>query len=206
MYREFDCLDPLARAPTPMPPIFLDGEVDEQSQTAADDLAQRTNHTVTPPSEAILEPEAACSVHTNVANRTEEPKTPRTIRRLAMKILSKPRSTKSSSQGEPTQDYQDNSPVASTLEAITSEQTYKEAGACIINELNRAQSPVESIQVNMPDTPPESPCKPESPVPSISPSSTLSALSTVPSNLSEQGGDVGIKVFAALCSRVDMAD
>ena len=184
-----------------MPPIFLDGELDdEQLQTAADDLAQPTNHTVTSSGEAILEPEAACSVHVNDANRTDEPKTPRTIRRLAMEILKNPKFTKPSSQREPTQAYQDNSPAASTLEAIASEQTDKEEGACMINDLNRAQSPVESIQVNMPDTPPESPCKSESDVPSRSPSSTLSALSTVPSNLSEQGGDVGIKVFATLCS------
>jgi hypothetical protein len=185
-----------------MPPIFLDGEVDdEQLQTAADDLAQPASlHTATLLGEAVLEPEMTRSVHADVPNRTDEPKTPRTIRRLAMDILSKPRSTKSSSQGELIRDDQDNSSIVSNLEAVTSEQTDKEAGTCMNNELCRAQSPVESARVNMPDTPPESPCKSENVVLSISPSSTLSTLSTVPSNLSEQGGDVGIKVVATLCS------
>jgi hypothetical protein len=185
-----------------MPPIFLDGEVDdEQLQTAANDIAQpASRNTVTPLGEAMLEPEAARSVQADVPSRTGEPKTPRTIRRLAMEILSNPKSTKSSSQGEPTGDYQDNSSVASDLEAIASDQTDKEAGACMIKELRRAQSPEQSVQVNMPDTPPKSPCKSESGVLSISPSSTLSTLSTVPSNLSEQGGGVGIKVIAILSS------
>jgi hypothetical protein len=182
--------------------MFLDGELDDvRLQTAADDLAQPTSrHTVTPLGEAMLEPEAARSVQADVPSRTGEPKTPRTIRRLAMEILSNPKSTKSSSQGEPTGDYQDNSFVASDLKAIASEQTDKEAGACVINELTRAQSPVESVQVNMPDTPPKSPCKSESGELNISPSSTLSTLSTVPSNLSEQGGDAGIKVIAIVSS------
>jgi hypothetical protein len=185
-----------------MPPIFLDGEVDdEQLQTAANDIAQpASRNTVTPLGEAMLEPEAARSVHASVTDRTDERKTPRTIRRLAMEILSNPKSTKSSTQGEPTGDYQDISSVASDLEAIASEQTDKEADACAINELRRAQSPEQSVQVNMPDTPPKSPCESESGVLNTSPSSTLSTLSTVPSNLSEQGGDAGIKVIAILSS------
>lgn len=183
-----------------MPPIFLGGEMDdEQLQTAADEITQPTSrHTSTPLVESMLEPEVARSVHADVPSHTDEPKTPRTIRRLAIEILSNPRSTKSPSHGEPTGDYQDNSSVASNLEAIAAEQTDKEAGARVIDELMRAQSPVESIQVNMPDTPPKSPCKSESDVPNASPSSTLSTLSTVPSNLSERGADVGIKVTKLL--------
>ena len=179
-----------------MPPIFLDGERDdEQLQTATNDIAQPTSrHTSTPLSESMLEPEVARSVHADVPSRADEPKTPRTIRRLAMEILSNPRSTKSPSQGERTGDYQDISSVARDLEAIALEQTDKETGARVIDELMRAQSPVESIQVNMPDTPPKSPCESESGGPNTSPSSTLSTLSTVPSDLSERGADVGIKV------------
>ncbi|KAF3005091.1 hypothetical protein E8E13_009865 [Curvularia kusanoi] len=188
VYREFDFHDPLAAPPTPMPPIFLYDDDDDVShiQTLTDELAQPDNHHTAVASDgAITEPEAPCSEPSHVVNSADmqdRPKTPRTIRRLAIEILSKPKKIKTAPQEQPNKDSKDDSSVVGEL-----------ADAAPA-ELSEAPAPEQASKINMPDTPPRSPPEPGSDTLDISPASATSTLSSVPSNLSARSGDVGMKI------------
>lgn len=194
VYREFDCLDPLARAPTPMPPMFPDDDVnDEEEHTAADEVVQPVeSHVAVTSSEPTSERAQSSSEPGDVVSGGYSPKTPRTIRRLAMAILDRPRKSTSPSQNVATTGSQNNITIIDALESMVIEPIPAELDSHTDAKMSERLSPKEISMMKMPDTPPQSPPRVAE---EISPKSTLSTLSPVPSNLSEAGGDADIKVF-----------
>lgn len=83
MYREYDCLDPLARAPTPLPPMFLDDEDEVQIDVATTEPAQPldSGSTITPTESAVVQPDTPCPRSDHIVTAAEVPRTPGSMRR-----------------------------------------------------------------------------------------------------------------------------
>lgn len=193
VYREYDCLDPLARAPTPLPPMLLDDEDDMQIDVATIEPAQ--SHT--PTECVVVETDTPCTKPDNAAVTDEAPRTPGSIRRFAINLLSKPRQAKPAIQSEAAVDSQI---VEDAIDRPEEFEPGSEPGE-IVEVLHRSyevcgdpnSTKRERGSMKMPETPPTSPPKTTSVPQTISPTSTISTLSPVPSTLSEQDTDEDIK-------------
>ncbi|KAF3047599.1 hypothetical protein E8E12_010724 [Didymella heteroderae] len=195
VYREYDCMDPLARAPTPLPPMFLYNEEEEEEEEEDNGLLNPSNAETTrlqdscstmPSTES-----AAAGLDTpfpkpdSTVLTTDTPRTPGSIRRFAINLLKKhdPR------QAAP----QDHFDVPSwTIEDTTDVPEGTEPGSEPGEIVER-----QSSSMKMPDTPPASPTKMLSMIQNTSPASTISTSSPVPSNLSEQDKNEGIEMKGA---------
>ncbi|KAJ4384719.1 hypothetical protein N0V86_000321 [Didymella sp. IMI 355093] len=203
VYREYDCMDPLARAPTPLPPIFLkddDNEVDGSQVNAASTETtqyQDSMPNAIPTGRAPVEPDTPCPKADSTTITTDVPRTPGSIRRFAINLLSNPRQGKIASQGKAEVGPQI---LPDATEAPEGTETRREQNE-IIEVLHRSYDLCEgpksaqrrSSSIQMPDTPPDSPAKALSVIQTTSPAVTVSTLSPVPSNLSDQDNDEGIK-------------
>lgn len=205
VYRKFDWLDPLARAPTPLPPISSDDEDGRQADIATVEPMQpfESGSTVMSADRMALEPASLCPRPNGTAATTPDPRTPEDTRRFAIDFLLNSKQSKKASQDQLDISSPGNNTIYSKLEGSVnaSERVDTEADLHTGYELREATSAAKekSGNVRMPDTPPESPAKTASGVQTTSPTSTVSTLSPVPSNLSDQDKDVGIKVDTATC-------
>jgi hypothetical protein len=184
-------MDPLARAPTPLPPMFLkdeDNEVDgSQVNAASTETTQNQDSmpNVIPTGHAPVEPDTPCPKADSTTITTGVPRTPGSIRRFAINLLSKPKQDKTASQGKAGVDSEI---ITDATHAPEGTETRREPSE-IVEVLHRSYDLCEgpksakrkSSSIQMPDTPPDSPA------------ATVSTLSPVPSNLSDQDTDEGIK-------------
>ncbi|KAF2623396.1 hypothetical protein BU25DRAFT_178567 [Macroventuria anomochaeta] len=213
VYREFDCCDPLARAPTPLPPMFSDdkdddGQIDIMINKPAQPLEGES--VTTSIKTAALEPDTPCPRPNGTAASTFNPRTPEDIRCFAIEFLANSKQSKTVRQDELNIASQGKDNIVSKLEDIvaTSEQADTTASLNPGHKLcGASRSADEDVnKVKMLDTPPESPVKVAFGVQTTSPASTISTLSPVPSNLSDQDKDLGIKVSISSCFEATMAN
>lgn len=205
MYREYDCKDPLARAPTPLPPVFLYDDEDEDNSTNPPstettqfqdgrNIPTLTESEATEPDISLPELDSGSST----ALTSEAPRTPESIRRFAINLLNRPRQKKAAPQDERDVKLQ---VVENTMDLPEGTEPGSEPGE-IVEILHRSYEHCEgpkpakrgSSSMQMPDTPPASPLKTLSVIQDASPASTTSTLSPVPSTLSVYGNDKGIEV------------
>lgn len=219
--RKFDCLDPLARAPTPMPPTFSDDEEDDEQANMILEVTADTldNDSVFRPAIAAVEPSTPCSKptepkSTESVTSTVSPRTPGSIRRFAIDFFANSTQRKTTPPEESEKDAKiDNAMVQKDVPAseLAGTEGLDESHELSENPLTAKK---EKSHVKLPETPPYSPIKAMSDAQIISPAasttSTLSSvpsiLSSVPSNLDEVGNDAGDKVGIAPCSRFNTTD
>lgn len=211
VYHDFDCLDPLGRAPTPMPPVFSDDEDDDwldvTTSKPADVLGKdtdATSATTAVDSETLcLKPNGDIVTDPNLRG----PRSPGSIRRFAIRFLTNSERSKIARQDKPGAKPQKSNAIISKPEGIVPASKHTELeGALTTNHdlhLKPPRAKMKNNDVKMPDTPPESPINAVTGAPAISPASTLSS---VPSNLSEQGKDFDIKVCTANCIEYSTTD
>lgn len=212
MYREYDCLDPLARAPTPLPPVFLDDEDEVQIDVATTEPEQHldSGSTATSTESVVVQPDTPCPRPDHIVTSAEVPRTPGSIRRFAINFLTKPNANKTTPEREADVSPEDSDSIASRLKAavVVSGQ------ADTVEVMHRSYEPCErpnlakreNSSVKMPDTPPDSPVQTVSILQNTSPASTISTLSSVPSNLSDQDKDEGINVSSFNRSEASTTD
>ncbi|KAJ8109881.1 hypothetical protein OPT61_g7135 [Boeremia exigua] len=179
VYREFDFLDPLARAPTPMPPMFSDDEGDDDQADLTSGPAESTL-----PATAAIQPDVSTEPHGR-ETRTVSPRSPTSIRRFAIEFLANTTQNKTAA-----------SKHKHTVH--TPEQAVPEKGLGGSHEQS-GESPHakdKESHVKLPETPPKTPVKAVLGAQTISPASTSSSLSSVPSNLSEEDRD-GVRIVSA---------
>lgn len=206
VYREYDCMDPLARAPTPLPPMFLYNDEDDDSQVEVSNTETTNPHdrglAITPTERALPEPATplpTLETSQSTALLTNVPRTPGSIRRFAINLLNKPKQSKAAPQERPEVEPQveHESPGAPEGTKLGSEPG--EVVEVLHRSYEYCDGPKpppkrESSSMQMPNTPPASPKKMSSVLQDTSPASTMSTLSPVPSNLSDNDKQEGIKV------------
>ncbi|KAF3035067.1 hypothetical protein E8E11_001875 [Didymella keratinophila] len=208
LYCEYDCMDPLARAPTPLPPMFLFDDENDDSRLSVSSIktttpqdggsTNRLTEGTVPESDTPFP--KFDSVHSTPLT-TDVPRTPGSIRRFAINLLSMPKHNKAVPPGE--RDMKLPLPE-NMMDLPEGTEPGSEPGE-IVEVLHRSYDQCEgpktadqgSNSVKMPDTPPASPAKMLSVIQDTSPASTTSTLSPVPSTLSDHGNDEGIRGAAA---------
>ncbi|KAJ4984759.1 hypothetical protein SVAN01_09717 [Stagonosporopsis vannaccii] len=203
-YREFDCLNPLGRAPTPLPPMFSDDEDDGQDQmdlTTSVPAHPLEQDTEIAPAAVAVEPDTPCPKPNLSTINTLKVRSPGSIRRFAIDFLANFEQSAPARQQQLVKESQHTSSITSNLEGIASatEQAGPEEALDRTHELlgEPLRTKNENSDMKMPDTPPESPFNATSGAQAISPASVISTLSSVPSNLSEQDKDIDIKIQGA---------
>jgi len=211
VYRNFDCLDPLGRAPTPMPPIFSDDEDDDRLDVTtgkpADSIGKDTDATS---ATAAVESETPClKFNRDIVTEPNSrgPRSPGSIRRFAIGFLTNSEQSKIFRQDKLDTKPQKSNAIVSKPEGIVSASKQAVSKEAVVRTHDLHSEPplanTKNNDVKMPDTPPESPVNAVTGVLAISPASTLSS---VPSNLSEQDRDFNIKVSNASCTAYSTTD
>ena len=134
---------------------------------------------------------------------TDVPRTPGSIRRVAINLLSKPKQNKAVPQDERDMKL----PLPEIMMDLPEGTERGSEPGEIVEVLHKSYDHCEgpkaadrgSNSVKMADIPPASPAKMLSVIQDTSPASTTSMLSPVPSTLSDHGNDEGIKVRFSVC-------
>ncbi|KAF1923580.1 uncharacterized protein M421DRAFT_9531 [Didymella exigua CBS 183.55] len=207
VYREYDCLDPLAHAPTPRPPMFLDDEDDVQIELATTGPAQplSSSSTVTLTKRLTVEPDTPCPAPENTMVTDEARRSPGSIHRFAVDLLSTPKQSKMAYQGKFDAESQT---TKDAVDGLRDFEPGSEPGE-IVEILHRSHdiceesSPAkrESNSVKMPEMPPASPVKTVSILQNVGPASTISTLSSASSKLSDGEKDEDIKIKGAFTAQ-----
>ncbi|KAF1365148.1 hypothetical protein EJ07DRAFT_171054 [Lizonia empirigonia] len=208
VYREYDCYDPFARAPTPLPPMFPDDDEDhgpEEGITKNSAQALKFDSPVRPTEIAAPEPGTPCpELESDAADAlsTQIPKEnshvtmkPITGLRQCTSVRGEEKFTELQSEVFAGHQYEGNLDSKAGVSDAMSKQ--EDIGAS--NDEGHSSGGVigSKKEVKMPVTPPDSPAKTAIKVHTTSPASTTSTLSPVPSNLSDQDKDMGIKIKGA---------
>lgn len=209
MYREYDCYDPLARAPTPLPPMVLEQDEDE---VGIQDATEESVQTLEASNNAIPWKPEVSKMDTPLSNldcealSVFEARTPEDTHHLLPPSVADSKRAAMNQADELPGISQDvlfpelpdigvlATSIASVSKQVGAEITVKED-----QKLYEASSPMKegTNNVMMPDTPPDSPTKTALDLQTTSPTSTISTLSTlspVPSNLSDQDETVSTEV------------
>ena len=213
VHRVYDCYDPEARAPTPLPPMVLEDEEELENDRQHTDTSIETKNVdsvSTAKGAANVEATSPYPKSSDVAASALNPRTPQEFRRLALAFTANLQPSRAVRQNTPPIELEDNEgdTNASKFENVVavSEQAVTESTPSKNHEQTQVPSPAkaELSTVKMPDTPPDSPMKARFDVQITSPSSTVSTLSPVPSNLSDH--DIGLKVSNTKLSDVVATD
>ncbi|KAL1595637.1 hypothetical protein SLS59_008275 [Nothophoma quercina] len=201
VHRVYDCYDPEARAPTPLPPMVLEDEEELENDRQHIDTSIETKNVdsvSTAKGAANVEATSPYPKSSDVAASAPIPRTPQEFRRLALAFTANLQPSRAVRQNTPPIELEDKEgdTNASKFEnaVAVSEQAVTESTPSKNHEQTQVPSPAkaELSTVKMPDTPPDSPMKARFDVQITSPSSTVSTLSPVPSNLSDH--DIGLKI------------
>ncbi|KAH6637475.1 hypothetical protein C7974DRAFT_470394 [Boeremia exigua] len=179
VYREFDFLDPLARAPTPMPPMFSDDEEDGDGIDVVSELTQSLNdNSVALSDEATVEPGTPYPKVSGSASSPVNVRSPGSIRRFAINLLRKKTDREEHApQNDSKKQIEDVVPAPEQAGELRRDHE-------LVGRTPRAKD--EKSEFNMPETPPKSPVNIAPEVKTTSPTSTTSTLSSAPSTLSEE--------------------
>ncbi|KAJ4412599.1 hypothetical protein N0V91_000357 [Didymella pomorum] len=184
VYRECDCMDPLAHAPTPLPPMLLFNDEDDENDDENDNsqLGLSSSSAAALSVSAAAEPDMSLP-HLNsshcTAFTTDVPRTPGSIRRFVINLFDKPKHSKVASQEQ--------CDVESHITEIeVPPRSY---------EHREAPKPAKrgSSSMKMPDAPPASPAEMLSVIQDMNSALTTSTPSPVSSILSDYGNE-GMKV------------
>lgn len=202
VYREYDCYDPLARAPTPLPPMFPDDDEDhglEEGTTKNSAQALKFDSLVRPTEIVAPEPGTPCPELESDAADALSTGIPLENSHVTIKSIVGLRQCASVRGEENFTELQSEVFAGHQYEGIldskagVSDATSKQEDIGAINDESHSPGGV-TAEVKMPVTPPDSPAKTAKKVHTTSPASTTSTLSPVPSDLSDQDKDMGIKV------------
>lgn len=189
--------------------MFSDDEEDDaQIDIAANKSTQsiEADGTTTSTDEVAFEPGTPCSKPKEVAANALDTRTPQETYHVALASntsITNAKQGKRVLQNEPAIGSQEDDKLTSNLEfsAAASEQVGTQLRPEKQQKLGGMPRVTEEqvSHVKMPDTPPESPIKTAVDVQTPSPKSTTSTLSSIPSNLSNQGTAMGFQVSIAGC-------
>lgn len=196
VYREYDCLDALARAPTPLPPMCLDNEETDSELDPADTEAvqsQGSSNTITPTYSAPVGRTAPYQRPGTTSTGAPVPQTPKSIHRFTIDLLNRPPQSKATARSEANESSSHDINAVSRFEATVGGSEQANAVEMLHRSYELCDGPApakrKSSSVQMPDTPPDNPVKGASGIKNTSPASTISTLSPVPFNLSAQDED-----------------
>jgi hypothetical protein len=202
VYRECDCMDPLAHAPTPLPPMLLFNDEDDENDDENDNsqLGLSSSSAAALSVSAAAEPDMSLP-HLNsshcTAFTTDVPRTPGSIRRFVINLFDKPKHSKVASQE---QCDVESHITESTRDLPERTEPGSERGEIVevpprSYEHREAPKPAKrgSSSMKMPDAPPASPAEMLSVIQDMNSALTTSTPSPVSSILSDYGNE-GMKV------------
>ncbi len=192
VYRGFDFMDPLARAPTPMPPMISDDDDDGQMETTMSEPQHsgKTGIATGSPAAAV---ESGASSPMSVKS-TVSPRTPGSIRRFAIEFLANSKQRNTAHRDKNNKGSQ-NDITTTELEGFAHETEQGPAGHKLCRSFKYSEESPRGRNTNsnvkLPETPPDSPVTAMPGAQATTPISTTSTLSSVPSNLSDER-DIGV--------------